>query len=104
MGLFEPNYNLPMNNNKLFERLSILYKKEIEQRYMELRKTVLSEKNIVNEIDKFYLQIDPNLLIKDQEKWGIIPGYDTNQMKDYIHNRLIYMDKVMNYKNNKISS
>ena len=104
MGLFDPNYNLPMNNNKLFERLSILYKKEIEQRYMELRKTVLSEKNIVNEIDKFYLQIDPNLLIKEQEKWGLIPGYDTNQMKDYIHNRLIYMDKVMNYKNNKISS
>mgnify|MGYP003290333283 CR=1 FL=1 len=104
LELYPTDYPLHMSHNKLFERLSILFKKEIEQRYQELRQTVLSEENIINEIDKFYSQIDPSLFEKEQQKWGELPGYEISQLKEYIHARLPYVDKIMNYKTNKVNA
>ena len=47
----------------------------------------ISKDYIKEEIDKFYSQIDPSSLEKEQEKWQDIPGYDITQMKDYIKER-----------------
>ena len=69
LELYPTNYYLQMNHNRLFERLSILFKKEIEQRYKELRQNILSEENIINEIDEVYSQIEPSLFEKEQQKW-----------------------------------
>ena len=104
LELYPTDYSLQMNHNRLFERLSILFKKEIEQRYKELRQTVLSEENIINEIDKFYSQIEPSLFEKEQQKWGQLPGYELTQLKEYIHERLPYVDKMMNYTTNKLNA
>ena len=104
LELYPTDYSLQMNHNRLFERLSILFKKEIEQRYKELRQNILSEENIVNEIDKVYSQIEPSLFEKEQQKWGQLPGYELTQLKEYIHERLPYVDKMMNYTTNKLNA
>ena len=104
LELYPTDYDLQMNHNRLFERLSILFKKEIEQRYKELRQNILSEENIINEIDKVYLQIEPSLFEKEQQKWGQLPGYELTQLKEYIHERLPYVDKMMNYTTNKLNA
>ena len=104
LELYPTDYSLQMNHNRLFERLSILFKKEIEQRYKELRQNILSEENIINEIDKVYLQIEPSLFEKEQQKWGQLPGYELTQLKEYIHERLPYVDKMMNYTTNKLNA
>lgn len=104
LELYPTNYYLQMNHNRLFERLSILFKKEIEQRYKELRQNILSEENIINEIDEVYSQIEPSLFEKEQQKWGQLPGYELTQLKEYIHERLPYVDKMMNYTTNKLNA
>ena len=104
LELYPTDYSLQMNHNRLFERLSILFKKEIEQRYKELRQNILSEENIINEIDKVYSQIEPSLFEKEQQKWGQLPGYELTQLKEYIHERLPYIDKMMNYTTNKLNA
>ena len=104
LELYPTDYSLQMNHNRLFERLSILFKKEIEQRYKELRQNILSEENIINEIDKVYSQIEPSLFEKEQQKWGQLPGYELTQLKEYIHERLPYVDKMMNYTTNKLNA
>ena len=104
LELYPTDYSLQMNHNRLFERLSILFKKEIEQRYQELRQNILSEENIINEIDKVYSQIEPSLFEKEQQKWGQLPGYELTQLKEYIHERLPYVDKMMNYTTNKLNA
>ena len=104
LELYTTDYSLQMNHNRLFERLSILFKKEIEQRYKELRQNILLEENIINEIDKVYSQIEPSLFEKEQQKWGQLPGYELTQLKEYIHERLPYVDKMMNYTTNKLNA
>lgn len=104
LELYPTDYSLQMNHNRLFERLSILFKKEIEQRYKELRQNILLEENIINEIDKVYSQIEPSLFEKEQQKWGQLPGYELTQLKEYIHERLPYVDKMMNYTTNKLNA
>lgn len=104
LDLYPADYPLYMNYNRLFERLDLLFKKEIEQRYKELRQNILSEENIINEIDKVYLQIEPSLFEKEQQKWGQLPGYELTQLKEYIHERLPYVDKMMNYTTNKLNA
>ena len=104
LELYPTDYSLQMNHNRLFERLSILFKKEIEQRYKELRQNILLEENIINEIDKVYSQIEPSLFEKEQQKWGQLPGYELTQLKEYIHERLLYVDKMMNYTTNKLNA
>ena len=104
LELYPTDHPLHMSYNRLFERLSILFKKEIEQRYQELRQNILSEENIINEIDKVYSQIEPSLFEKEQQKWGQLPGYELTQLKEYIHERLPYVDKMMNYTTNKLNA
>ncbi len=104
LDLYPADYPLYMNYNRLFERLDLLFKKEIEQRYKELRQNILSEENIINEIDKVYSQIEPSLFEKEQQKWGQLPGYELTQLKEYIHERLPYVDKMMNYTTNKLNA
>ena len=104
LELYPTDHPLHMSYNRLFERLSILFKKEIEQRYKELRQNILSEENIINEIDKVYSQIEPSLFEKEQQKWGQLPGYELTQLKEYIHERLPYVDKMMNYTTNKLNA
>ena len=98
LGVYEANYMLNLEANKLFERINNLYGKEIADRYFELRKTILSEENIIKEIDKFSNQIKQSTLEKEQTRWVNIPGYDTTQMKDYIKERLPYIDQLMKSK------
>lgn len=86
------------DENTFFRRFNQLFSKEIADRYFELRKNILSEENIIKEIDKFYSQIEPSSLEKEQERWDNIPGYDINQMKDYIKERLPYIDQLMRNK------
>lgn len=97
-NLYESNYIVPLENNTFFYRFNQLFSKEIADRYFELRKNILSEENIINEIDKFYSQIEPSSLEKEQAKWKDIPGYDITQMKDYIKERLPYIDQLMKSK------
>ncbi len=106
--LYQPDFIITLEDNKLFERINKLYGKELANRYFELRKTILSEENINKEIDKFYYTIPQSSLEKEQQKWINIPGYEITQLKDYMRERLPIVDKYMKSKypstNNEIKA
>ena len=94
-----------IEKNLLFEKLNRNFSDEIAERYFNLRKTVLSEESIIYEIDKFYNSIPTSLFEREITKWGTdIPGYDINQMKTFIKNRLPIIDELMKnkYKKNQL--
>lgn len=85
------------NNSLLWQRLESCFAKELQDRYFELRKTVLSEANIINEFEKF-LDVIP-YEIKEEEKnleqYSDRPSKYTNnikQIRNFVRDRAIYVD------------
>jgi hypothetical protein len=67
--------------NKLWERLTTLYKTEINERYFELRETVYSDANIINHFEDFTDLIGSELYAEDVEIFPGIPEADNANFK-----------------------
>lgn len=83
------------SGNLLFRRLIKNYKKEVTARYTELRRTVLSEDNIINTFSAFINNIPELAYEADAERWPEIPSQDLNnleQITQFTHDRITYMD------------
>lgn len=89
------NESVNLKLNKLFERVSSVYSHELANRYFELRNTILTEENINYILDEFMLSIPMSSLVKEQNRWDDIPGFDTIQIRDFINKRLYYLDNSM---------
>lgn len=88
--------------NLLYERLVKNFATEIKARYAELRSTVLSDANIINEFERFMDVVPPDLYAEDFAsttaggKFTEIPSADTNnlqKLRDIIVNRMAYCDE-----------
>ena len=73
-----------------------IFKVELANRWFELREDILKKENIEAEFMKFIDSIPPETYEKESNKWGKIPGYDINQIKDFIEYRLNFVDNLMN--------
>lgn len=81
--------------NLLYIRLEELFYEEIKARYAELRASVLSYANIVNEFEKFMDVIGKDLYEEDLTIYTEIPSGSTNniqQIRNYTRDRLTYVD------------
>ena len=84
-GLYGYKNNfLSLNNSLLWERMEKLFKKEIAQRYFELRSTILDPKNVMAEFNAFYNSIPKEVLDREAAKWKDIPGYPLSQIQSYL--------------------
>ena len=88
-------------NNLLYERLVALFPDEIATRYAELRASVLSDANIINEFERFTDVIGSDLYAEDfasttaNGAFTAIPSTDTNniqKLRDIIVKRMAYCD------------
>lgn len=88
--------------NLLYERLVALFPDRIKERYAELRSTVLSDGNIINEFERFMDVIPLNLYAEDFAEttangaFTEIPSKDTNnlqKLRDIIVKRMAYCDE-----------
>ena len=88
--------------NLLYERLVALFPDRIKERYAELRSTVLSDGNIINEFERFMDVIPLNLYAEDFAEttangaFTEIPSKDTNnlqKLRDVIVKRMAYCDE-----------
>ena len=93
--ILDYNTSVNLEVNKLFERVSSIYSYELADRYFELRNTILTEKNINLILDEFMLSIPMSSLVKEQNRWDNIPGYDTMQIRNFVNKRLKYLDNFM---------
>jgi hypothetical protein len=87
--------------NLLYERLMSLFTERIKERYFELRQSVLSEANIINEFERFMYSMPPHLVEEDYAKttangaFSSIPSVTTNNiqtLRDIVVKRLAYCD------------
>lgn len=79
-----------------WSRFRDVFWNEICDRYKELRKDILTTKNINKEIDLFYNSISKESFEKENDRWENIPGFDVSQMKEFVSKRFIYLDEYFN--------
>jgi hypothetical protein len=92
------------SSNLLYARLETLFPDEIKTRYAELRETVLSEANIINEFERFMDVIPSDLYAEDfasttaNGAFVNIPSKNTNnlqKLREIIVERLAYCDSMI---------
>lgn len=90
----------------LWQKLEENFPNEIADRYFELRKTILTEENILNEFNSFINSIPDEVYEKEANRWHNIPGYDIEQIKNFLNYRIPLLDELftnMYTKNSKFS-
>lgn len=92
------------SSNLLYDRVADLFREEIKARYAELRETVLSDANIINEFERFMDVIPPYLYDEDFAQTTAggafvnIPSKDTNhiqKLRAIIAERMAYCDTMI---------
>ncbi len=61
-------------DNLLLERIIEIFPEELENRYKELRRTVLSNQNIIDTFNDFYESATSEMWQREHEKWPNIPN------------------------------
>ena len=84
------------STNNLITRMIKCFPNEISDRWFELRKDIFLEENIIKEFENFTNSIPQETIEKESKRWENIPGYDLNQIKEFINFRLPYIDNIMN--------
>ena len=75
---------IEIDQSNLFVRMEQNFSKELAERYYELRSTVLSDDNIMNAFHEFRETIPEMTLLREKLRWKKIPGYDYEQIEDYL--------------------
>ncbi len=90
-------YNLVLNglNHNLFQKLINNFGQEIADRYFTLQKEFLNVDYIMQEFNNFENKIPTETFAKEQERWHNIPGYDLDQVKEFMQLRTPEIDKYM---------
>lgn len=73
-----------MDQSNLFARMERSFPRELAERYYELRADVLSDANIMKTFHEFRETIPELTLLREKLRWKKIPGYDYEQIEDYL--------------------
>lgn len=102
-GGYEYNYSSGVvngSNSMLWSRFEKLFKKEIAQRYFELRADILDPENIMDQFREFYESIPAEVMEREKAKWNLtddpIPGFDIPQIQKYLDTVIPRLDERFN--------
>lgn len=81
----------------LFKKLLEAFPEEVQTRYFELRNTVLTNDNIINQFSAFINIATSEQWDREHTKWPNIPSkdYDINQIITHVKERGNYVDSIM---------
>ena len=82
--------------NLFFIKFRDNFKKEIANRYFELRKDIFTKDYILNKFEDFSKLIPETSIQKEKERWYELRGYDYNQISSFLDTRIPLIDKKMN--------
>lgn len=83
------------DGNRLLRRVRENFSEELAERYFELRKTILSREHIMQEFYDFRAGIPEQTFEKERKQWGEIPGFEYDQIEEYLDIRLPVLDAYM---------
>ncbi|MBQ8267575.1 MAG: CotH kinase family protein [Clostridia bacterium] len=89
------------SNSNLWSKFEKNFKKEIAQRYFELRADILDTENVMASFNNFYSKIPQEVLDREKAKWegftgSPLPGYDYSQIQDYLDKVVPRLDAKFN--------
>lgn len=90
-----------VKSSKLWTRTLDNFSEEIYARYQELRKDILTKEHIMELFNDFKELIPEESFKKEAERWNNIPGYDYNQIEEFLDTRIPIMDKFFEDVKNK---
>lgn len=91
--LYDSERMVNFKKSFLWKRFSDLYWDQIVDRYYEIRHDVISLDYIYSVLDSFYNSIPTSSFENEQQRWENIPGFDVEQMKSYIVERIAFLDE-----------
>lgn len=86
------------NSMLLWTRLLNNYRKEIKDRYNELRKNVLTSNNVINYFKNFKNQVSDDVYKENLSRWPSLPNStddNYNEIYNFIKNRETLMDSII---------
>lgn len=88
--------------SRFWNKMRRNFPNELADRYFELRKSIFSKENIMKEFYNFKNSIPQSSWRRENKRWDAIPGYDINQINNFIDIRINYTDKLFTdmYTNN----
>ncbi len=90
--------------NNLITRTIKCFSDEYATRWFELRKDILSKNNILQEFKNFINDIPKETYQKEVQRWGnALPGYEIDQIEEFLDYRLEYIDNLIKPKLNDTS-
>lgn len=97
-GTLMDSYEIDSVNKKqkLWNRILECFSNEVADRYFELRQDILTKENILKEFTNFIDEIPNDTYKKESERWQNIPGYDINQIEEFLDAKIPYLDNLMN--------
>lgn len=90
-------YIIDNSDSILWQRFTTLFKDKISNRYIELRKDILTKEYIMDLFEDFKSSIPKELIDRDQEKWPDSLGQDYEQIGDYLDEKLVFLDNYYGY-------
>lgn len=80
------------NESALWQRVENAFPNELADRYFELRKDILTPEKIKERFKQFTCTIPNKSFEKESARWNNIPGYDLNQINDFLNVRVPLVD------------
>ena len=75
-----------------WNRFKKAFSDEIAERYLELRKDILTKENLLDKMNNFYSLIPNETLEKEYKKWNDKPNYERDYINEYIEKALQDLD------------
>ena len=82
-----------IKDSRFWTKVERVFRNELNERYAELRKDILTKKNVLSKMNDFYKLIDDETLERDYQKWKNKPKYERNYLSSYLDDQIKYCDK-----------
>ncbi len=91
-SLFDYNILTAPAESYLWQRVEKSFPNELADRYFELRKDFLTPEYVKAEFKKFSASIPASSIEKENNKWENIPGYDLEQINEFLEVKFPLVD------------
>lgn len=92
------------STNNLFLRMIKTMPNEVSKRWFDLRKDIFLKESILSDFKSFEASIPEESFEKEKQRWKDIPGYEIDQIEEFLDVRLNFVDGIMKERHQTVYS
>lgn len=89
---YKDEMSVARKGSRLWKKFERNFADYIVVRYYELREKILTKENIISEFENFNNLIPLGTFEKEETKWKNIPGFNINQIEEFLDVRIPFVD------------